>query len=115
MVEATVHWIATERSRELSAGCIRRGTYLRRIPSKPALNLLILKQLYRQIDMIKGYSTLNSTGFRKILKKHDKVTGIVSMKATMAKIDAAPFNSFKKLDPVITEIGAPVVDRLYAT
>ena len=55
--------------------------------------------------MIKGYSTLNSTGFRKILKKHDKVTGITSMKATMAKIDAAPFNNFKKLDPIVSEIG----------
>ena len=74
------------------------------LSKKPSLFCELL-QLYRQIDMIKGYSTLNSTGFRKILKKHDKVTGIISMKATMAKIDAAPFNNFKKLDPIVSEIG----------
>ncbi len=26
--------------------------------------------------MLKGFATLNKEGFRKILKKHDKVTGI---------------------------------------
>ena len=56
--------------------------------------------------MIKSYSMLNSMGFQKILKKHDKVTGIISMKATLAKVDAAPFNNFKKLDPIIAEIGS---------
>jgi SPX domain protein involved in polyphosphate accumulation len=44
-------------------------------------------------------------GFRKITKKHDKLTGLSLMPTWMDKIGAEYFNTSTRLDPVITEIG----------
>lgn len=36
----------------------------------------VFKEYYRHLDMLKAYRDLNNTAFYKILKKHDKVTGL---------------------------------------
>jgi SPX domain protein involved in polyphosphate accumulation len=48
---------------------------------------------------------LLSIGLRKIVKKHDKKTGIEYMSVWKSKIESAYFHTSKKLDPVTVNIG----------
>lgn len=41
---------------------------------------LAFSEFYLSLILLQNYQTLNFTGFRKILKKHDKVTVIVNFK-----------------------------------
>eukprot|EP00640_Fibrocapsa_japonica_P000966 CAMPEP_0113945436 /NCGR_PEP_ID=MMETSP1339-20121228/45883_1 /TAXON_ID=94617 /ORGANISM="Fibrocapsa japonica" /LENGTH=810 /DNA_ID=CAMNT_0000951017 /DNA_START=58 /DNA_END=2491 /DNA_ORIENTATION=- /assembly_acc=CAM_ASM_000762 len=50
-----------------------------------------LARLYAQITALKTYAELNRTGFRKILKKHDKVLGTNLEQMTMSSIDKMGF------------------------
>jgi SPX domain protein involved in polyphosphate accumulation len=55
----------------------RRDTEIKRhIPARKLQELkLAFSEFYLSLILLQNYQTLNHTGFRKILKKHDKVGG----------------------------------------
>jgi xenotropic and polytropic retrovirus receptor 1 len=66
---------------------------------------LAFSEFYLSLILLQNYQTLNYTGFRKILKKHDKIFK-TDRGAEWHKtyVDTAPFNTNKKVDTFITEV-----------
>lgn len=66
---------------------------------------LAFSEFYLSLILLQNYQTLNNTGFRKILKKHDKVfkTDRGSEWHKMY-VETAPFNLTKKVDQLITDV-----------
>jgi SPX domain protein involved in polyphosphate accumulation len=66
---------------------------------------LAFSEFYLSLILLQNYQSLNFTGFRKILKKHDKLfkteTGAEWRKAN---VDSATFYTNKKVDAIITEV-----------
>mmetsp|Transcript_2263 Transcript_2263/g.3141 ORF Transcript_2263/g.3141 Transcript_2263/m.3141 type:complete len:781 (-) Transcript_2263:172-2514(-) len=54
-------------------------------------NFSTLRQLYTEVIALEKYSDLNWTGFRKILKKHDKALHTSLLQKHMPKIECEPF------------------------
>lgn len=50
-----------------------------------------LIDFHAQLVILENYSTVNYTGFRKILKKHDKKTGLNVRSLALNKVSATPF------------------------
>ncbi len=66
---------------------------------------LAFSEFYLSLILLQNYQTLNFTGFRKILKKHDKV--FKTERGTewhKAYVEAAPFYTNKAVDSLISEI-----------
>ncbi|XP_021365536.1 xenotropic and polytropic retrovirus receptor 1-like [Mizuhopecten yessoensis] len=65
---------------------------------------LAFSEFYLSLILLQNYQTLNFTGFRKILKKHDKLMSTQrGMEWRQAHVDAAPFYTNKEVDHLITE------------
>ncbi|EGD72104.1 xenotropic and polytropic murine leukemia virus receptor xpr1 [Salpingoeca rosetta] len=67
------------------------------------------QEYYRNLDMLRAYRNLNNTAFYKIMKKHDKVTGLTMSPTVLAKVSAAPFmtsdleKEIRRIEQVFTE------------
>jgi hypothetical protein len=59
---------------------------------------------YRCLEMLNDYRVLNITGFRKALKKYEKVTKVSAQQVYMTeKVEASPFSSGSSVDIMIKE------------
>lgn len=63
-----------------------------------------MKQFYRRLMLLQGYSLLNYTGFQKILKKHDKVLGIrIKDKYMQHYVSGKPFHEYTELNELMAK------------
>lgn len=66
---------------------------------------LAFSEFYLSLILLQNYQSLNFTGFRKILKKHDKIFKTESGSDwRKANVETAPFYTTKKVDLLITEV-----------
>jgi SPX domain protein involved in polyphosphate accumulation len=66
---------------------------------------LAFSEFYLSLILLQNYQSLNFTGFRKILKKHDKLFKTDSGNEwRKANVDSAPFYTNKKVDAIIAEV-----------
>ncbi|XP_029473990.1 xenotropic and polytropic retrovirus receptor 1 isoform X2 [Rhinatrema bivittatum] len=74
---------------------------------------LAFSEFYLSLILLQNYQNLNFTGFRKILKKHDKILD-TSRGADwrVAHVEVAPFYTCKKINQVISETEAVVTNEL---
>ncbi|CAH8568074.1 unnamed protein product [Dicrocoelium dendriticum] len=74
---------------------------------------LAFSEFYLNLVLLQNYQVLNFTGFRKILKKHDKLfrrdTGAVWR---MANVDEAEFNTNRDIDELIAKVEDIYTDKL---
>lgn len=65
---------------------------------------LAFSEFYLSLILLQNYQSLNFTGFRKILKKHDKLFKTDSGNEwRKANVEIAPFYTTKKVDTLISE------------
>ncbi|XP_072219601.1 xenotropic and polytropic retrovirus receptor 1 homolog isoform X2 [Leuresthes tenuis] len=74
---------------------------------------LAFSEFYLSLILLQNYQNLNFTGFRKILKKHDKILE-TSRGADwrVAHVEMAPFYTCKKITQIISETEALVTTEL---
>ncbi|KAM8999875.1 solute carrier family 53 member 1 isoform 1-T1 [Sarcophilus harrisii] len=74
---------------------------------------LAFSEFYLSLILLQNYQNLNFTGFRKILKKHDKILD-TSRGADwrVAHVEVAPFYTCKKINQLISETEAVVTNEL---
>nr|XP_061794884.1 xenotropic and polytropic retrovirus receptor 1 homolog isoform X1 [Nerophis lumbriciformis] len=74
---------------------------------------LAFSEFYLSLILLQNYQNLNFTGFRKILKKHDKILD-TSRGAywRVAHVEVAPFYTCKKITQLISETEALVTTEL---
>ncbi|XP_048108483.1 xenotropic and polytropic retrovirus receptor 1a isoform X2 [Alosa alosa] len=74
---------------------------------------LAFSEFYLSLILLQNYQNLNFTGFRKILKKHDKILE-TSRGADwrVGQVEVAPFYTCKKITQLITETEALVTAEL---
>lgn len=76
---------------------------------------LAFSEFYLSLILLQNYQSLNFTGFRKILKKHDKLlktdSGVVWRQA---KVETAPFYTSKEVDHLIKETESTFTAELEA-
>uniref|UniRef100_A0A3Q2YS14 Xenotropic and polytropic retrovirus receptor 1 homolog n=1 Tax=Hippocampus comes TaxID=109280 RepID=A0A3Q2YS14_HIPCM len=74
---------------------------------------LAFSEFYLSLILLQNYQNLNFTGFRKILKKHDKILD-TSRGADwrVAHVEVAPFYTCKKITQLITETETLVTTEL---
>ena len=74
---------------------------------------LAFSEFYLSLIILQNYQTLNSTGFKKILKKHDKIFRTErGMDWFKAHVETAPFYSTKKVDTLISEVENLFAEKL---
>ncbi|ERE73658.1 putative xenotropic and polytropic retrovirus receptor 1 like protein [Cricetulus griseus] len=74
---------------------------------------LAFSEFYLSLILLQNYQNLNFTGFRKILKKHDKILE-TSRGADwrVGHVEVAPFYTCKKINQLISETEAVVTNEL---
>ncbi|CAF1283213.1 unnamed protein product [Rotaria sordida] len=74
---------------------------------------LAFSEFYLMLVLLKNYQTLNSTGFRKILKKHDKLFQTTrGDEWRKVHIDTIPFHTSNRIDELMTEVENLYTDTL---
>lgn len=74
---------------------------------------LAFSEFYLSLVLLQNYQNLNYTGFRKILKKHDKLFECDSGLRWKSKfVDSAPFYTNKKVSAMIVETETLVTNQL---
>ncbi|XP_046401369.1 xenotropic and polytropic retrovirus receptor 1-like [Ischnura elegans] len=100
----------------LGSGTGRVGDVLQR-PDAPARKLQELKlafsEFYLSLILLQNYQNLNFTGFRKILKKHDKLLSVESgLRWQEERVATSHFYTVKEIDRMIRETEATVTNQL---
>uniref|UniRef100_A0A8C5D1C8 Xenotropic and polytropic retrovirus receptor 1 homolog n=1 Tax=Gouania willdenowi TaxID=441366 RepID=A0A8C5D1C8_GOUWI len=76
---------------------------------------LAFSEFYLSLILLQNYQNLNFTGFRKILKKHDKILDTPrGADWRVAHVEVAPFYTCKKITQLITETETLVTTELEA-
>lgn len=76
---------------------------------------LAFSEFYLSLVLLQNYQNLNFTGFRKILKKHDKLLDCDSgLKWRQTHVDVAPFYTNKGIGKLIDETESVVTNELEA-
>uniref|UniRef100_A0A3B3WC64 Xenotropic and polytropic retrovirus receptor 1a n=1 Tax=Poecilia mexicana TaxID=48701 RepID=A0A3B3WC64_9TELE len=108
-----------QRERNAPSGLRKRRTlfHLRQEERSKNHNIMDLKlafsEFYLSLILLQNYQTLNFTGFRKILKKHDKILDTTrGVEWRRAHVDVAPFYPCKKITQLITETETLVTTEL---
>eukprot|EP00047_Mylnosiga_fluctuans_P024087 m.152176 g.152176 ORF g.152176 m.152176 type:complete len:663 (+) comp9774_c0_seq10:2653-4641(+) len=70
------------------------------------------EEFYRLLDMLKVFRDLNYTGFRKIMKKFDKNTGLACSDRVMTVMASRPFKTSAVLQSLITRTEKLYIDRI---
>lgn len=74
---------------------------------------LAFSEFYLSLILLQNYQNLNFTGFRKILKKHDKILETCrGADWRVAHVEVAPFYTCKKITQLISETEALVTTEL---
>uniref|UniRef100_A0A8C2EXL2 Xenotropic and polytropic retrovirus receptor 1a n=1 Tax=Cyprinus carpio TaxID=7962 RepID=A0A8C2EXL2_CYPCA len=74
---------------------------------------LAFSEFYLSLILLQNYQNLNFTGFRKILKKHDKILDTQrGADWRVAHVEVAPFYTCKKITQLISETEALVTTEL---
>ncbi|KAM6305784.1 solute carrier family 53 member 1 isoform 2-T2 [Aegotheles albertisi] len=74
---------------------------------------LAFSELYLSLILLQNYQNLNFTGFRKILKKHDKnLETARGAEWRVAEVEVAPFYTCKKINQLISETEEVVTNEL---
>jgi len=74
---------------------------------------LAFSEFYLMLVLLQNYQTLNFTGFRKILKKHDKLFQTTRGEEwRKLHIDSAPFHTSKRVEQLINEVETVYTDAL---
>ncbi|KAJ8383341.1 hypothetical protein AAFF_G00222010 [Aldrovandia affinis] len=74
---------------------------------------LAYSEFYLSLILLQNYQNLNFTGFRKILKKHDKILETVrGADWRVVHVEVAPFYTCKKITQLISETEALVTTEL---
>ncbi|XP_074763036.1 solute carrier family 53 member 1 isoform X2 [Athene noctua] len=74
---------------------------------------LAFSELYLSLILLQNYQNLNFTGFRKILKKHDKnLETVRGAEWRVAEVEVAPFYTCKKINQLISETEEVVTNEL---
>ncbi|XP_070795368.1 solute carrier family 53 member 1 isoform X2 [Pituophis catenifer annectens] len=74
---------------------------------------LAFSEFYLSLILLQNYQNLNFTGFRKILKKHDKILETPrGADWRVAHVEVAPFYTCKKINQLISETEAVVTNEL---
>ncbi|XP_037560453.1 xenotropic and polytropic retrovirus receptor 1-like isoform X2 [Dermacentor silvarum] len=74
---------------------------------------LAFSEFYLSLILLQNYQNLNFTGFRKILKKHDKLLGTnLGAQWRQGNVEAAPFYTNKEIDRLIQETESLVTSML---
>uniref|UniRef100_A0AAY4E5J2 Xenotropic and polytropic retrovirus receptor 1 n=1 Tax=Denticeps clupeoides TaxID=299321 RepID=A0AAY4E5J2_9TELE len=74
---------------------------------------LAFSEFYLSLILLQNYQNLNFTGFRKILKKHDKILETTrGADWRVAQVEVAPFYTCKKITQLISETEALVTAEL---
>ncbi|KAL1482065.1 hypothetical protein MTO96_015099 [Rhipicephalus appendiculatus] len=74
---------------------------------------LAFSEFYLSLILLQNYQNLNFTGFRKILKKHDKLLGTnLGAQWRQSHVEAAPFYTNKDIDRLIQETESLVTTML---
>uniref|UniRef100_A0A671P308 Xenotropic and polytropic retrovirus receptor 1 homolog n=1 Tax=Sinocyclocheilus anshuiensis TaxID=1608454 RepID=A0A671P308_9TELE len=74
---------------------------------------LAFSEFYLSLILLQNYQNLNFTGFRKILKKHDKIFETArGADWRVAHVEVAPFYTCKKITQLISETEALVTTEL---
>ena len=74
---------------------------------------LAFSEFYLSLILIQNYQSLNFTGFRKILKKHDKLFKTDNgNRWRVDNVEPSPFNINKKVDELIVETEKFVIENL---
>uniref|UniRef100_A0A3Q3LB60 Xenotropic and polytropic retrovirus receptor 1a n=1 Tax=Mastacembelus armatus TaxID=205130 RepID=A0A3Q3LB60_9TELE len=74
---------------------------------------LAFSEFYLSLILLQNYQNLNFTGFRKILKKHDKILDTPrGADWRVAHVEVAPFYTCKKITQLITETETLVTTEL---
>lgn len=74
---------------------------------------LAYSEFYLSLVMIQQFQQLNSTGFRKILKKFDKVLGVTrGLEWRQGKVENSSFYLSKEVDQLITKTENLVINEL---
>ncbi|CAL8254432.1 unnamed protein product [Merluccius merluccius] len=74
---------------------------------------LAFSEFYLSLILLQNYQNLNFTGFRKILKKHDKILDTTrGADWRAAHVEVAPFYTCKKITQLISETEALVTTEL---
>ncbi|XP_050300650.1 xenotropic and polytropic retrovirus receptor 1 [Anthonomus grandis grandis] len=86
----------------------------KRIPTRKLQDLkLAFSEFYLMLILLQNYQTLNNTGFRKILKKHDKLLNTdLGLKWREEHVETSHFNSNKDIDNLINETETMVTNEL---
>ncbi|KAL6425601.1 hypothetical protein ACFW04_009620 [Cataglyphis niger] len=101
-------------------GQSRKARYRRHILHKKTVSARKLQELklafsefYLFLILLQNYQNLNFTGFRKILKKHDKLLNVdIGAKWRAEHVDTAVFHTRKDIDRLIAETEALVTRDL---
>ncbi|CAF1331126.1 unnamed protein product [Adineta ricciae] len=74
---------------------------------------LAFSEFYLMLVLLQNYQTLNFTGFRKILKKHDKLFQTTRGEEwRKLHIDPAPFHTSKRVEQLISDVETLYTDTL---
>lgn len=74
---------------------------------------LAFSEFYLSLVLLQNYQNLNFTGFRKILKKHDKLLECdTGLRWRQAHVDVAPFYTNKGIGKLIEEVESLVTNQL---
>ncbi|XP_030762781.1 xenotropic and polytropic retrovirus receptor 1 [Sitophilus oryzae] len=86
----------------------------KKIPVRKLQDLkLAFSEFYLSLILLQNYQTLNNTGFRKILKKHDKLLNTdLGAKWREEHVETSHFNTNKDIDNLITETESLVTNEL---
>ncbi|KDR11153.1 xenotropic and polytropic retrovirus receptor 1 homolog isoform X1 [Zootermopsis nevadensis] len=98
-------------------GLLRHGPNILRKRDVPARKIQELKlafsEFYLSLILLQNYQTLNFTGFRKILKKHDKLLNVdVGARWRTENVESSHFNTSKDIDRLIRETESTVTQDL---
>ena len=80
-------------------------TYKEKVPTRKLQDLkLAFSEYYLSLVLLQNYQTLNFTGFRKILKKHDKnLSTDAGARWRVENVEVAQFYTNKAIDKLIQE------------
>ncbi|XP_063221184.1 solute carrier family 53 member 1-like [Bacillus rossius redtenbacheri] len=98
-------------------GPLRRGKNILRKRDVPARKMQELKlafsEFYLSLILLQNYQNLNFTGFRKILKKHDKLLSVdIGARWRMENVESSHFYTNKDIDRLIQETETVVTQDL---
>jgi len=84
------------------------------VPTRKLQDLkLAFSEFYLSLVLLQNYQNLNYTGFRKILKKHDKnLNTDAGLKWHNGKVDTSLFYTNKKIDKLIADTEGTFISEL---